>query len=260
MPTAPPSPYYQHSVQASSFSINNPDNFKEYDLLTNNLSNQSLIQKSATFYLPIPSNNNYLVRPPLESIISQEYPKTNKDLLKQWKQTKPVEELPVKIANQEYVPSLITIFQNVLFTLNESGCGSIFEIDKANKIEQKNNFQISTTKIRSISCNLKYFGLTYSKLNLKQMKRMRVKSSGGILLFQKNNAYFEITIPFEKEISLNNEMKSPFGLALNDEFAFVCDQELKCVYKISILSGELINKIGLIGGDPYKCSILTQIS
>ena len=62
---------------------------------------------------------------------------------------------------------------------------SIFEINKSNKLEQKN--QISTTKIKSISCNLKYFGLTYSKLKPKERKRMRVKSSCGILLFHRNN-------------------------------------------------------------------------
>ena len=48
------------------------------------------------------------------------------------------------------------------------GMEVLFKMDKATKIEQKNNFQISTTKIRSISCNLKYFGLTYSKIKSKK--------------------------------------------------------------------------------------------
>ena len=140
--------------------------------------------------------------------------------------------------------------------MDNSGDIIVFVITSNKKIEYKNTFKIDVPKIRSISTNYKYFGLTYSKLESKEMKRMlkNVKPS-GVLLFKKDNDM--ISTIFEKELHLNNSMKSPSGLALNDEFAFVCDRELKCVFKINIDNGQLINKIDLISdnGEPYECSI-----
>jgi hypothetical protein len=196
---------------------------------------------------------------PKQSLISpskEELPKTNKELLKQWKKKAlkvPDEEFEI---NRDFVPEFLTIYRNYLFCMDNSGDIIVFVITSNKKIEYKNTFKIDVPKIRSISTNHKYFGLTYSKLESKEMKRMlkNVKPS-GVLLFKKDNDM--ISTIFEKELHLNNSMKSPSGLALNDEFAFVCDRELKCVFKINIDNGQLINKIDLMSdnGEPYECSI-----
>lgn len=43
-------------------------------------------------------------------------------------------------------------------------------------------------------------------------------------------------------------------MALNDDYLFVCDKDLKAVFKINIKTGQVANRIS-IHGEPYKISV-----
>lgn len=43
-------------------------------------------------------------------------------------------------------------------------------------------------------------------------------------------------------------------MALNDDFLFVCDKDLRAVFKINIKTGQVANRIS-IHGEPYKISV-----
>ena len=180
-------------------------------------------------------------------------PKVNKDFLLKWKTkaaNRPTEEL---VMDKEFVPHYLSKFRNYLFCMNETGNIYIFTISTKHTIEFKNVSKIDVPKIKSIAVNCFYFGLTYSKLEAKEVKKLKNVKSSGVILFKRENDLIKTTEM--KEINISEELKSPVGLALNEKYAFVCDQELRCVFKIEIQTNTVANKIHLSDGEPYGCSI-----
>ena len=189
----------------------------------------------------------------LNSINQTNLPKTNKDFLLKWKTKathKPTEEL---VMDKEFVPHFLSKFRNYLFCMNESGNIYIFVITTKNTPDFKNFSKIDVPKMKSIAVNTNYFGVTFSKLEAKEMKRLKNVKSSGVLLFRRENDIIRTTEM--KEINISEGLRSPVGLALNENYAFVCDQELRRIFKIEIQSNTIANTINLSDGEPYGCSI-----
>ncbi len=45
------------------------------------------------------------------------------------------------------------------------------------------------------------------------------------------------------QLKIDFDFESPFGLAFNEEHAFVCDSESRCVFKIDIKNDTIIRQI-----------------
>ena len=75
----------------------------------------------------------------------------------------------------------------------------------------------------------------------------------GVVLYRKDGE--RIDFSNEKIIDIGYEFKNPNGIAVNNDYVFVCDRELRVVFKIDIKSGNLIKRIDIPNGEPYKISL-----
>ena len=128
------------------------------------------------------------------TLLSEPQTAIPKENLSKWKDKAskaPDEEIEI---NTEFVPSFITNYRNYIYCMNDTGTILQF-IATSKNIEYKNNFNIDVPKVQSISCNRTYFGLTYSKLEQKEMKKMLkdVKSKSAVLLFKTSNDIISTT-------------------------------------------------------------------
>ncbi len=53
----------------------------------------------------------------------------------------------------------------------------------------------------------------------------------------------------------NESFKAPTGLALLNNHMFVCDRELRIVFKFDVKSGQLLNRVRLAEGEPSSLSV-----
>ena len=159
--------------------------------------------------------------------------------------------------NLDFTPVHLATYRNFLFCINESEKSEnliIFSIATTQKIELKNMLKLGVPNIRGIAANQNYFGLTFSKLKSNEMKGIKNLKPNGIFLFKRE--LHTVCAKYEKFIDLpSTGFKKPVGIALNDEFVFVCDKELSQVFKININTGLVVNKIDFKGGRPFRCSL-----
>jgi hypothetical protein len=173
------------------------------------------------------------------------------DNFKIWRQR--TEEMPYEEITIDRMPLHLTSFRNYLFLVDDEDTVVIYCITSANKFEYKNLYRmINFTNIRGVGANFDYFAITYSDLPKKYLKSKKYKPHGCILF--KRDTPDSINMETEK-ILANDVIKLPIGIALNNDYAFVCDKEAKCVYKIDIRTNNVIRKVDVPNGEPYKIAI-----
>ena len=73
----------------------------------------------------------------------------------------------------------------------------------------------------------------------------------GLLLYTRDRHM--VCSKYDKMIDLpETGFKQPSGIAMNAEFIFVCDKELASVSKIDIVSGLVVQSIGVKNGTYYS--------
>ena len=151
---------------------------------------------------------------------------------------------------------MMTIFRNYLYCMNDNGNILVFIIGSNNHIDYTNQHRIDIPKIKSIAVNSLYFGIIFADLESKYYKKIDKNNtlSSGVLLFKKDNDKIDVS-KYDKLLNILNNFKLPNSLSLNEDYAFVCDKELKAVFKININNGQLIEKITFDKGIPSYCSI-----
>lgn len=152
------------------------------------------------------------------------------------------------------IPVNLASFRNYLFCSDDKGTLCIFTISSTNDLEHQNNYKMPIPSIRSMAANLNFFAITYSNVDRKFFKNKKLKPS-GVLLFRRDMNV--INFSCEKVIELENgeHFQSPMGIALNQQYVFVCDRHLKSVFKIDFETGCLHARYDMPNGEPYKLSI-----
>ena len=193
------------------------------------------------------------------------YPNLSSDLnlnensnLNRWREKSLKKEVDEEFnVNLDFTPVHLATYRNFLFCINESEKSEsliIFSVATTQKIELKNMLKLGVPNIRGIAANQSYFGLTFSKLKSNEMRGMfKNLKPNGIFLFKRE--LHTVCAKYDKFIDLpNTGFKKPVGIAMNDEFVFVCDKELGQVFKIIINTGLVVNKIDF-KGRPFRCSL-----
>ena len=120
------------------------------------------------------------------------------------------------------------------------------------KIRQK--FNIPLPNIRSIAVNANYFAVTYSDLDKRAQKRNNNCKPHGVTLYERTSDYVDFN--FERKFELDTgEFVYPVGIALDADFAYVCDKGLKAVIKMDLIKGNTVARVDFPKGQPYKIAI-----
>ena len=193
--------------------------------------------------------------PKLRSIDIGEPRLTNGQYFKLWREKSTQSPDDEFLTNIDFIPVHLTSFRNFLFCMNESSHVLLFSVNTDKKIEFKNTFKISVPNVRGIAANFEYFAVSYSQCKSSQLKGpMKHMKPNGVLLFRRDDIN-SISSSIEKSIDIDGGFKSPVGFSMNNEYLFVCDKDLRCVFKINIKNSKVMNKISLSDGEPSYCSI-----
>ena len=148
-------------------------------------------------------------------------------------------------------PVHLTTFRNYLYCLDDQDCLTVLAISSTNDI-QKKDFLKMPLPCQGLAVNMDYIGVTFTNLNKKYLKNKQLRPS-GVVLYRKDGE--RVDFSNEKIIDIGYEFKNPNGIAMNNDYVFVCDRELRAVFKIDIKSGNLIKRIDIPNGEPYKISL-----
>ena len=154
-----------------------------------------------------------------------------------------------------FVPSLITTHENLVFCMDPSSFLTIFERFNSAELKAKNSLKLSVPNVRAIAANDNYFAVAYAGLKKDQMKgTLKTMNPNGVILFRREQ--FVVCTVYDKVLELkNNEaFKSPSGLAFSDRYLLVCDRELRTVFKIDFKTGVVVQRLCLKDGEPYSIS------
>lgn len=179
---------------------------------------------------------------------------SNKDTLSRWmvtSQIKPQSELTLP-----YAPLHMSSYKNLLFCMDQSSYLSIY--DKAYSVELrcKNSVKLNIPSVKSISVNAEYLALAYSGLKKEQLKgTLKNMNPSGVMLFRRDQHV--VCSVYEKVIELGQaqNFRSLSGIALTEKFLFVCDRELRSVFKFDIKTKTLLKTTVLPDGDPFSISV-----
>jgi hypothetical protein len=151
------------------------------------------------------------------------------------------------------MPEHLTSHGYHMFCVDDRDVLSVFTISSQNEFEHKKNYELAITSVKSIAANAQYFALTFADLPKKYLKKYK---STGILLFKRDRDLVKLS---EERVIYSDDEQVPFhglvGIALNEQFAFVTDKELKTVNKIDLKSGKTLSRVELAHGTPYKLSL-----
>lgn len=158
------------------------------------------------------------------------------------------------ISNQ---PTMMTSYQNLLFTMDQNSFLSIYERAFTAELKTKNSVKLGVPNAKCIAANQNYFAVSYSGLKKEQMKgTFKNMKPSGVVLYRREN--FVVCTIFDKAIELkeaNESFKSPSGLAMTSTHLLVCDRELKSIFKFDIKTGKLTHRAKLTEGEPNSLSI-----
>lgn len=152
------------------------------------------------------------------------------------------------------MPAHMTSYRNYLFSVNEAEYLTLFKITSNNQIIHVNNYKIPIPNVRGIAANKNYFGITYSDLNKHQLKNKNYKAN-GCMLFRRDSDIISFMDEIIIELDEKEDFKGPVGIALNEDYLFVCDKTLRSIFKIDLKKRTVLIKVNVFDGEPYKISI-----
>ncbi len=164
---------------------------------------------------------------------------------------------PQSEATISNTPNLMTSFGNILFCMDNASNLSIYERAFSMELKLKNSNKLSVPNVKSIAANENYFAVAYSgTLKKDQMKGVwKNASPNGVMLFLRQQFVVLSIHDRIMELKNNESFKQPTGLALTDKYLFVCDKELKSVFKFDLKTFSLIQRIPFKDTDPYSVCI-----
>ena len=145
------------------------------------------------------------------------------------------------------MPKYITSFNNTIFICDEEA--NLLVGDLGATFNIKSTLKLNMVNVRGLAANKKYLAMSYSDLSNEKLNQLnkiskKFEKKNGIVLFKFNDSLTSASI--DKLFESNNKnihFMSPSGIALNDQFLFVCDRELHGVFKFDLKTGNLVQKI-----------------
>lgn len=188
---------------------------------------------------------------------------TNNNIIDKWIQKST--EIPCQSVGIKKIPAYLTSFRNYLFCLAENSSHGIlnsddkktlfvFTISSNNEFELVSNTIFPIKNVQNIAVNLNHFAITYINLDSKTSKKLNIKPS-GVVLFSRSLATVDLHTPCQINIGSSENFIHPIGIALNNDFIFVCDKSLKTIFKINIQNQSVEAQFSVPEGSPYKISI-----
>lgn len=150
-------------------------------------------------------------------------------------------------------PVLMTSFDNIIFCMDNSTSLSIYERNKV-ELKLKNTAKLSVLNPKGIAANENYFAVCYSgTLKKDQMKGIwKNLSSNGVMLFTRQQHV--VCSIHDKIIELKKDsFKQPTDVALTENHLFVCDKELRAIFKYNLKTAAM-QKIQFKDAEPYSIS------
>lgn len=164
---------------------------------------------------------------------------------------------PQSEATVSNAPLLMTSHNNLLFTMDSTSFLNVYERAFTAELKPRNSCKLGVPNPKAIAASESYLAVAYSGLD-KEKKKGTFKNMkpNGIVLYRRDN--FVVCTIYDKVIELkegNQEFKSPTGLALHNNHLFVCDRELKSIFKFDVVSGKMLLRAKLSEGEPNAISI-----
>lgn len=214
--------------------------------------NSTLLRNSASFSIPpstqasTPENKLALIEP---------------TGLTSWMVTSSVK--PHSETTIQNLPALMTSFEDILFCMDNSSNLLMFE-RKNLELKFQHSCKLNVPNPKGISVNKSYFAISYSGVLKKdQLKgKWKTLSPNGVMLFSRQE--FIVCSEYDKLIELKNgdSFKQPSGIALTERNAYVCDKELRAVFKFDLKSDSkgavLLERISL-NSSPVSISVNSQL-
>ena len=183
---------------------------------------------------------------------------SNVDNFKVW--TKRTDELPYEEITINKMPLHLASHRHHLFCVDDEDTLVIYAVASTNCFEFKSQFKLTClTNVRGLAVNADYVALSFADLPKKLLKSNKRLRASGVALMRRE-PYDMVVVAEPDKLLLSDEpssqqLRQPIGVALSAEHAFVCDRELRCVLKVEIRTNNLVRKIEMPGGEPYKCAV-----
>jgi len=163
------------------------------------------------------------------------------------------------------MPNFIANYHETLFIADEEG--SLTVAESKDELTIKFTNKLSFSNIKAIAANQTLVGLLYSDLTKdnikaisKKLKCKKLENKSGIALYRWADEpfRFEKTIDAYKQPELHGGLVAPNGLCMNESVVFVCDRELRAVFKIDIRTGDVMQKLPLAESEPIGIGLCAR--
>jgi hypothetical protein len=178
---------------------------------------------------------------------------SNSDALSKWtlvSQIKPQSEITMPT-----VPTFMTSYGNLLFTMDQSSFVSVYEKQFSVELKLRNSVKLNLPNVKGLAVNARYLAVAYSGLKKEHLKgALKNVNPTGIFLYGRDNHV--ICSVYEKTIDLaagksEGGFKALTSVALTDTGAlFAADRDQMCIFQIEISSGSLLRTIKTPDGHP----------
>jgi hypothetical protein len=145
------------------------------------------------------------------------------------------------------MPKYTANYNNIIFFCDEEANLVIGELSATFNI--KSAQKLNLANVRGLAVNKKYLAMSFSDLSSDKISQIsksykKFDKKSGIVLFKLNDSFTSTSMDrvFESN-NKNIHFMSPNGVALTENFLFVCDRELHGVFKFELKTGSLVQKI-----------------
>lgn len=164
---------------------------------------------------------------------------------------------PQSEATVSSAPLMMTSYNNLLFTMDSTSFLNVYDRAFTAELKPRNSCKLGVTNPKAIAASESYLAVAYSGLDKEKKKGInKLLKPNGIVLYRRDQ--FVVCTIYDKVIELKEdkqEFRSPTGLALFNNHLFVCDRELKSIFKFDVVSGKMLLRSKLSEGVPNTISI-----
>lgn len=170
----------------------------------------------------------------------------------------PINKNPTVEFDLPFLPKYITNYNKIIYIMDEDANTFIAEL--GNSLACKAQMKLNIMNVKSIAVNKKYLAVSFSDLNTEQINQIgrsfkKFDSKSGVFLYRLTESH---SAPNQERLissSKNYNLIAPNGIALNDNYLFVCDRELHAIFKIEIKTGNFIQKLITTDQEPISISL-----